>query len=40
MERFENKVVFLTGGATGIGEATAKDGKRGRFTLSRRCRQK
>ena len=24
MERFENKVVFLTGGATGIGEATAK----------------
>ncbi len=24
MERFENKVVFLTGAATGIGEATAK----------------
>ena len=24
MERFENKVVFLTGAATGIGEVTAK----------------
>ena len=31
MGRFEDKVVFLTGAATGIGEATAKDGERRGF---------
>ena len=29
MGRFEDKVIFLTGAATGIGEATAKDGSEG-----------